>query len=45
VYLAMSTYNTEFVAIALGTMNLVVWEFTLCEWSLFGFTALFFPLD
>jgi len=38
------TYNTEFVALALGTMNLIEWEFLLCEWSLFGLSALLFQL-
>jgi len=43
-HLALSTDNTEFVALALGTMNLVEWEFLLCEWLLFGLSALLFRL-
>jgi len=31
VYLALPTYNTEFVALAVSTMYLVEWEFLLCE--------------
>jgi len=44
VYPALSIYNTEFVALAIDTMNLVKWEFLLCEWSSFGLSALFFRL-
>jgi len=36
VYLAFSTYNTEFMALVISTMNLVQREFLLCEWSSFG---------
>jgi len=36
VYLGLPTYNTEFVALAVGTINLVEWEFQLCGWSLLG---------
>jgi len=36
VYPALSTYNTEFVALAVGTMKLVEWEFLLCGWWSFG---------
>jgi len=35
-YLALSTYNTEFVALAVSTMNMDEWEFLLCKWSPFG---------
>jgi len=42
--MALSTYNTEFVSLALGTMNMVEWKFLLCEWSLFGISALSFRL-
>jgi len=45
VYLALSTYNTAFVALTVGTMNLVQREFMLCEWSSFGLSALLFGLD
>ena len=41
VYPALSIYNTEFVALATDTMNLVKWEFLMCEWS-FGLSALLF---
>jgi len=44
VYLALSNYNIEFVALAVSTMHLVEWEFLLCEWSPFGFSALLFRL-
>jgi len=44
VHLVLSTYNTEFLALALGTMNLVEWEFLLCEWSSFVLSALLFRL-
>jgi len=44
VYLTLFTYNIEFVALALGTMNLVEREFLLCEWSSFGLSALLFWL-
>jgi len=43
-YLALSTYNTEFVALAVSMMNLVQREFLLCEWSSFGLSALLFRL-
>jgi len=42
VYPALFTYNTEFVALAASMMNLVQREFLLCEWSLFGLSALLF---
>jgi len=32
------------LALAVGTMNRVEWEFLLCEWSSFGFSALLFRL-
>jgi len=35
-------YGPEFVALAVGTMNLVKWEFLLCEWSSFGLSAMLF---
>jgi len=41
---ALSTYNTEFVALAVSTMNLIEWEFLLCEWSSFGLSTLLFRL-
>jgi len=44
VYLALSAYNTQFVAPAVSTMNLVEWEFLLCEWLPFGLSALLFRL-
>jgi len=44
VYLPLSIYNTAFVVLALGTMNLLELEFLLCEWSLFGLSALLFRL-
>jgi len=44
VYLALSTYDIEFVALGVSTMNLDQREFLLCEWSLFGLSALLFRL-
>jgi len=44
VYLALSTYNTAFVALTVSTMNLVQREFLLCEWSSFWLSALLFRL-
>jgi len=44
VYLALSTYNTEFVALAVSMMNLVEKVFLLCEWLSFGLSALLFRL-
>jgi len=44
VYLALPTYNTEFVALAISTMNLVEREFLLCEWSSFWLSALLFRM-
>jgi len=40
VYLALSTYNSEFVALEISTMNLVQKEFYLCKWLSFGLSAL-----
>jgi len=40
----LSTHNTEFVELALGTMKLVGWELLLCECWLFGLTALLLRL-
>jgi len=40
----MSINNTEFVALAIDTVNLVEWEFLLCEWSSFGLSAFLFQL-
>jgi len=42
-YLALSTYNTEFVALAVSMMNLVQREFLLYE-RLFELSALLFRL-
>jgi len=44
IWLCPSTYNTEFVALAVDTINLVKWEFLLCEWSLSWLSALLFRL-
>jgi len=44
VYLALSTYNTYFVALAVITVNLVQGELLLCERLSFGLTALLFRL-
>jgi len=44
VYLALSSYNTEFVALVVRTMNVVQREHLLCEWSLFVLSALLFRL-
>jgi len=41
---AFSTYNTEFVALAVSAMNLVQREFLLYEWLSFGPSALLFRL-
>ena len=38
-YPALSTYNIEFVTLAVGTMKLVEREFLLCKWSSFGLSA------
>jgi len=44
VYLALSTNNTEFVTLAVSTMNLVHREFLLCVWLSFEPSALLFRL-
>jgi len=44
VHPALSSYNIEFEAPAVGTMNQIEWEFLLCEWSSFRFSALLFRL-
>jgi len=44
VYLALSTYNTEFVALAVSMMDLVQKEFLLSKWLSFGLSALLFRL-
>jgi len=55
-YLASEEVHAKFVTkdnariitlsswLALGTMNLVEWEFLLCEWSSFGLSALLLQL-
>jgi len=43
-YPILSTFNTEFVALAVGTMNLDQREFLLCEWSSFGLSTFLFRL-
>jgi len=44
-YLNLSTYNIEFVVLAVSTMNLVQKDFLLYEWSSFGLSTLLFRLD
>jgi len=41
---ATTTTEVCVVARAVGTMKLVKWEFLLCKWSSFGFSASLFRL-
>jgi len=43
-YFITAAYNTVFVKLGVGMMNLVEWEFLLCEWSSIWFSALLFLL-
>jgi len=44
VYLALSTYSSDFVALVVSTLNPIQRDFLLCEWLSLGLSALLFRL-